>query len=115
MERSPGYYAGTVIGGRWWRRYRKRDFFARGSGKYWFEAEAFCFLRTLTANPLCIPYGLIQRIEVGTTHAGRWIWGRPIVKVLWQDDGQVLSSGFAIPHGAEGTERFIEALRARLS
>jgi hypothetical protein len=114
MEEHPGAYLGREMGERWWRRYRQAGFFARGSGKYWFEKDAFCFLRCLTGQPLRIPYRQIERIKTGKSHAGKWILGQPIVKVIWQAVDQVLSSGFAVPHGAEGAEKFIEALKKRL-
>jgi hypothetical protein len=114
MQKQTGSYLGTEIDERWWKRYRQAGFFARGSGEYWFDEDALCFLRYLTKRPLRIPYAAIRRIDTGTFHAGKWILGHPIVKIIWQSDGQSLSSGIAVHGGDEGSERFIQTLRTHL-
>jgi hypothetical protein len=114
MEKHGGSYLGTEIDGRWWKRYKQEGFFVRGSGQYWFDTDAYCFLRYLTKNPLRIPYAAIQRIGQGTWHAGKWIVGHPIVKIIWKSHGQALSSGIALAGGKEGTEAFIQQLKKHL-
>jgi hypothetical protein len=114
MQKQTGSYLGTEIDERWWKRYGQGGFFARGSGEYWFDEDALCFLRYLTKRPLRIPYAAISRIETGTFHAGKWILGHPIVKIFWQSDGHLLSSGIAVPGRDEGAERFIQTLRTHL-
>ena len=69
MNQSPphwarrGHYLGTEVGGKWWRRYRGRGFFARGNGSYWADSEAFRFLRYLTRKPLEIPFARVTAVE----------------------------------------------------
>ncbi len=109
-----GHYLGTEVDETWWRRYRGSGFFARGNGEYWLEDRELCFLRYLTSEPLRIPYDRIRAVKVGTSHAGRWTLGRPIVKVLWQDSGTLLSSGFEFPKGAIGAQEFLQQLAGHL-
>lgn len=94
MEKRPGSYLGTEIEGKWWKRYRKDGFFARGNGEWWVDGGALYFLRSLTRDPLVIPFDRVTEVKIGTWHAGRWILGRPIFKVLWSREGLILSSGF---------------------
>ncbi len=94
--KGSGCYLGTEIGGIWWKRYLKDGMMARGNGEYWYDDSGFFFLRYLTSNPLFIPFKEMVRLEVGKWHAGRWCAGRPILKIVWQKDGQRLSSGFLI-------------------
>ncbi len=96
MEKRPGSYLGTEIDEKWWKRYREDGFFARGSGEWWIDGGALCFRRYLTRRPLVIPFDKVTEVRIGTWHAGRWILGRPIFKVLWTRDGLKLSSGFCL-------------------
>lgn len=96
-----GHYLGTEIDGKWWKRYRRDGFFARGNGKYWYDDEAFYFLRYLTRKPLSIPLAQVSEINTGKSHAGRWCMGRSVVKILWVRDGVRLSSGFVVAREEE--------------
>lgn len=109
-----GHYVGTEVDGTWWRRYRGRGFFARGNGRYWADSEAFHFLRYLTRTPIAIPFSRVAAIETGTWHAGRWGMGIPIVKILWEEDGHRLSSGFVVAREPSEIERLIAELRSRI-
>jgi hypothetical protein len=109
-----GHYVGTEVDGRWWRRYRRRGFFARGNGTYWADSEAFRFLRYLTRTPLAIPFPRVSAIETGTRHAGRWLMGVPIVKIVWEDDGRRLSSGFVVSRDPLEIENVVAELRSRI-
>jgi hypothetical protein len=113
MEKRPGHYLGTEIGASWWRRYRADGFFARGNGELWLDEAGLWFSRFLTSDPLRIPFGSILRVKVGTTHAGRWILGRPIVKVLWEAEGLQLCSGFVVSTNAGVTQAFVNELSKR--
>jgi hypothetical protein len=109
-----GRYLGTEIDGKWWRRYRGRGFFARGSGRYWSDAEAFRFLRYLTRTPLEIPFARVSAVEIGSWHAGRWTAGIPIVKIIWGEDGHRLSSGFVVSGGRAEVDSVISEIRSRM-
>jgi hypothetical protein len=113
-EKKPGYYLGTEIDNKWWRRYRHDGFFARGNGTYWFEEQSFQFLRYLTSKPLRIPYRQIDWIKLGAWHAGRWTVGRPIVKLGWHWEGMQLSSGFVVAKRPDEIEAFIQELSRRI-
>jgi hypothetical protein len=110
MQRRQGLYLGTEIEDRWWRRYTRPPFFARGNGTYWYDDRAFCFSRYLTRAPLKLEFERIQEIRVGRWHAGRWAWGAPIVKLIWENDGLSLSSGFVLSRSASQTRQVIKAL-----
>lgn len=94
MEKKLGSYLGTEIEGKWWKRYREEGFFARGNGEWWVDGDVLYFRRLLTRTPLIIPLDKVTEVKIGTWHAGRWILGRPIFKVLWTRQGLSLSSGF---------------------
>jgi hypothetical protein len=109
-----GHYLGTEVDGKWWRRYRGRGFFARGNGRYWADSEAFHFLRYMTRTPLAIPFPRVSAVETGTRHAGRWCMGIPIVKIIWEQDGRRLSSGFVVAREPSDIENVVAELRSRI-
>lgn len=109
-DKRRGSYLGTEIDGIWWKRYRQGGFFARGSGEWWIDADAFCCRRWLTREPLRIELARVREIGIGTSHAGRRLCGRPVLKLVWEQDGLRLSSGFYVSKD----RRAVEALRAEL-
>jgi hypothetical protein len=115
MERKLGYYAGTEIDQKWWKRYSHDGFFARGNGQYWMEDEGFFFLRILTKTPVSIPFNRMRTFTKGTWHAGRWAWGQPFVKIHWSYAGQDLSSGFVVSKSVEETEEVITELERQVA
>lgn len=114
MEEKQGHYLGTEIDGKWWKRYREDSFFTRGNGTYWLNDEALHFQKFLSSNSLQIPYEKMKTITVGKWHAGKWKLGRPIVKVIWQEEGQLLSSGFFVSGSESATLQLVEELRSKL-
>jgi hypothetical protein len=82
-----GNYVGTEIDGSWWKRCRGAAFFARGNGEFRLDDEGIHSLRNLTKTPLVIAWGEMSEATLGTWHAGRWIRGRPILKVRFARDG----------------------------
>ena len=103
-NRSKGHYLGTEIGEKWWKRYKKDKLFARGNGEYWFDEIAFYFLRYLTKQPIEIPLTKIVRFEIGKTHAGRRLFRQWVLKLVWEKDGLILSSGFIVARTQQDTE-----------
>ena len=115
MDRRRGTYLGTEVDEKWWKRYTRGGYFARGSGEYWFDEEAFYFRRYLTQDPIAIPFAKARAAKAGTWHAGQWFWGKQIVKLLWEDQGQSLSSGFVLSYQKDEALRLLDELRKRLS
>jgi hypothetical protein len=91
-----GHYLGTAVDGKWWKRYRGRNFFARGNGEYEVDAarQELRFRRYLTREPIVLPFGLLEDVTVSAWHAGKWCLGKPIVVLHWCEEGKRLSSGF---------------------
>ena len=114
MERRKGHYLGTEIDERWWKRYRKDRFFARGNGEYWLEENGFCFRRYLTKRPICVPFERTEQIKLGKWHAGRWSGGLLVLKILWDKDGQRLSSGFVVSRNEVDTYNLKAELESRI-
>jgi hypothetical protein len=112
---NKGLYLGTERAGKWWRRFLKKGFFARGNGRYWHDQRAFYFQRHLTKTPLTIPFERMVDIKVGTWHSGRWIWGYPIIKIVWEDEGEPLSSGFSISKSSDETNDLVNVLIERMN
>ena len=90
----PSHYFGTEVGGRWSKRFRAPGFFARGNGTYRFEEGELRYHLALTKDLTVIPLEQVTDVTTGTRHAGKWLAGKPIVKVMRERDGQQLSSGF---------------------
>jgi hypothetical protein len=55
------------------------------------------FRKLLSKVPLQIPLSAISEVKIGIWHAGKWLAGRPIVKVDWQnEEGLLLTSGLGL-------------------
>ena len=115
MDKRRGCYLGTEINEKWWKRYTKEGLFARGNGEYWYDDEAFYFLRDLTRGPIVIPFDKMGGLKVGTWHSGRWAWGNPIIKLLWVHQGQSLSSGFILSYQESEVLMLLDEIRQRIS
>jgi hypothetical protein len=115
MDRRRGHYLGTEIDEKWWKRYAKEGLFARGNGEYWFDDEAFYFLRYLTRDPIVITFNKVSDLKVGTWHCGRWAWGNPIVRFFWSHQGQSLSSGFILSYEKAEVQRLVDEIGQRVS
>ena len=95
LIRGKGYYFGTTIGNRFWRRYKDNNFFTRGDGEIWLTKPVLYFRRYFTMNPIEIPTKAIFKITMGHGHAGKLSMA-PTVKVHWIKDGETIVSGFLI-------------------
>ena len=115
MDRRRGHYLGTEIEEKWWKRYTKEGFFARGNGEYWYDDKAFYFLRYLTQDPIVIPFDTVSTVKAGTWHAGKGGGGNLIVKLLWVHQRQSLSSGFILSHQKPEALRLLDEIRQRVS
>jgi len=111
MDRRRGHYLGTEVDEKWWKRYTWEGFFARGNGEYWHDDEAFYFLRSLTQDPIVIPFDQVSTVKAGAWHAGRWGGGNLIVKFLWAHQGQSLSSGFILSVQKPEALRLLDEMR----
>ena len=113
-DRQPGHYLGTEIDEKWWKRYMRHGFFARGNGEYWLDTEGFSFLRHLTGRPLVIPYALVVEVKIGKGHAGRWQPGPGgVLKLVWEYEEKRLSSGFVVSRKREESEALAAEIRRR--
>ena len=91
-----GQYLGTEIDEKWWKRYRKDKLFVRGNGEYWFDDTGFCFHRYMTNHQIKIPFAKIIELKIGKSHAGRWLLGSRVLKLIWEKNGMKLRSGFIV-------------------
>jgi hypothetical protein len=103
-NRCKGHYLGTELENKWWKRYKRNKFFARGNGEYWFDNVAFFFHRYLTKHPIEIPLEKIMKLEIGKSHAGRWLFKLRVLKIIWEKEGMILSSGFIVARNQQETE-----------
>lgn len=111
VEKKRGHYMGTEIEDKWWRRYMRDGFLARGNGEYWYDEEAFYFRRYLTRDPIVIPWQRVHDVQLGRWHAGRWPLGAPIVKLIWAKEDLSLSSGFVLSRDESQARQVVEDLR----
>ena len=114
-NRRKGHYLGTEIDEKWWKRYKKDKFFARGNGEYWLDDTAFYFRRYLTKHPIQIPFEKIVEVKIGKSHAGRWLLGSRVLKLIWQKEGMKLTSGFIVSRNHQDTEAVMADLMRILS
>lgn len=115
MERERGHYLGTEIDRKWHRRYRRDGLFARGLGEHWLEGDALLFQRYLTRTPLRIPLRRVEAVELGKSHAGRWVGGVRAIKLVWDHEGHQLSSGFVLTRTSREATQRADELRALIS
>ena len=115
MDKARGHYLGTEIDEKWYKRYRQDGFFMRGNGEWWFEEEGLFFRRYLTKQPLVVPFRHIKQVKLGSWHAGKWVIAKRVIKLVWEKDGQTLSSGFILTRNKENTERLKADLELKIS
>lgn len=94
MVLKSGYYYGTEINQKWWKRYKEPTYFMRGNGEYWLDEKGIYFRRFMTQEPLMIPFNKIENIKSGWFHAGKVGIGKTVTKIIWENKGVQLSSGF---------------------
>jgi len=82
MKPTMGMHLGTVVVAGGWRRAMGEGLLARGSGRLWTDEHGIWFHMRLTSDPLVIPYLLVEDLEVGRCHSGRWAWELPLIKVV---------------------------------
>jgi hypothetical protein len=105
-----GYYYGTEIDEKWWKRYKQSTFFMRGNGEYWLDDKGVYFRRFTTQEPLMIPFKKIKNVKYGRFHAGRVGLGKTATKIIWKNNGVLLSSGFNFGRTPEN-ERLVQNLK----
>lgn len=115
MGKKRGHYLGTEVDGKWWKRYRQDNMFLRGNGEYWYDEGAFYFRRYLIRSVITIPFHEITDIKMGNWHCGRWSWGQPIIKLLWNRQGKPLVSGFVLSRELSESLEIMATLRKLIS
>ena len=110
-RRWKGNYLGTEVDEKWWKRYLKDKLFARGNGEFWYDNTTVFFHRYLTRKPIRIPFTKVKEIKLGTSHAGRWLFGRQLIKLVWEKDGVILSSGFIVSRNQAETVKVLADLK----
>jgi hypothetical protein len=113
-HRRKGHYLGTEVDENWWKRFKKDKFFARGSGEYWCDDTTFYFRRYLTKDPIAIPFEKVTEVKIGKFHAGKWLLGARVIKMIWIKDGLRLSSGFTVSRNPQESEAFMAELKSRI-
>jgi hypothetical protein len=114
-NRLVGHYLGTEIDEKWWKRYRKNKFLARGKGEYWIKQETLYFHRYLTKQPIEISFAKLADVKIGKSHAGQWLLRSPVLKLIWENDGMKLSSGFIFSRNKEETEALMAEFKRFLA
>lgn len=109
-----GTYLGTIIGGLWWRRDRAKGYFARGNGHLTLDVHGLRFKRLLVEDEVIIPWAAMRGASLVTSHAGRWLFGRPILKIDLRRGGQALASGFYLGPDRAALQRFAGDLNRKI-
>ena len=114
MDKRSGQYVGTYIDGKWWKPYTGERLYTGGDGEYWYDEDAFYFLRYLPQDLLTIPLEKVSEVRVGRWHCGNWALGSRVVRLFWRHDGRRLISGFVLSHRGTGAQEFVDFIRERL-
>lgn len=113
MVLKSGYYYGTEIDEKWWKRYKEPTYFMRGNGEYWLDEKGICFRRFMTQEPFMIPFDKIKALKTGWFHAGKVGIGKIATKIIWENNGVLLSSGFYFGTSAE-IEEFVQKINKNI-
>ena len=62
-----------------------------------------------------MPFDKIVALKIGSSHSGRWVFKKRVLKIVWQKGELKLNSGFIVASNQQATEAFIAALKRRLS
>jgi hypothetical protein len=110
LSTTNGHYYGTEKGGSWLKRYRQDGWFMRGNSVIWVTPEGIFFRRYLTKRIMHLPIESIQKIEIGSGHAGKWS-GNSTLKITWRKEGENLVSGFVVARSLGETEAWASVIR----
>jgi hypothetical protein len=106
---------GTELDEKWYRRYKKKGFFARGLGDWWIENNIFRFHRIMLKKDLEIPLARVRAIELGRWHGGQWAGRKRVLKFIWEHEGRRLSSGFVLTRSSADAARLREKLERQIT
>jgi hypothetical protein len=67
----------------------------------------------LTRVPIHIPFSRILDVKTGNSHAGRMSFGQHAIKIVWENQGVRLSSGFILARDQQETEKILTDLKRR--
>jgi len=111
-SRVSAHYLGTEIDGSWWKRYKGDGYLMRGAGECWVQDGMLHVYRFMTGHPLCFPLKDLLEIKAGSSwHAGKWVGRSRVVKLLWEKDGRILSSGFLFSWDQDVSSLVVRDLR----
>ena len=96
MIKRQADYAGTEIDEKWYKRYTKDSSFGRGMSDFWYDDNYFYIQRHLSDTPVKIPLRLVKAVKTGKWHSGKFSPLAPFIKIVWEKDGTVLSSGILV-------------------
>lgn len=110
IRKKRGQYLGTRVEHKWWRRYTRGGFFTRGFGEYWIVDGSLFFQHRKKRKPFSLPLRSLAEIKLCPCH--RRSAGVPVIKLVWEKDGQWLSSGFVISDILDDAGGLLASLRA---
>jgi hypothetical protein len=95
--RNPGFYVGTLRTEKPWymRAVKNAGFPDKGPGEYWYDYKGFYFVREKSGTGLLIPADSLIDVSLGLWHGIAFSRTR-ILKLLWKNGNEKLSSGFVI-------------------
>lgn len=93
--------------------YIKDKFWIRGNGKIELRDDGINFKRYGVRQPIFIPYDKIKDVAFGRWHARGWqMW--TVIKIIWQKDEDLLSTGFVVSRHKKKTEKFASKIKERI-
>ncbi|MFP4466037.1 MAG: hypothetical protein ACLFP1_03200 [Candidatus Goldiibacteriota bacterium] len=110
MKRRKGSYAGTKTeGGR--RCKYSRELLFSSAGIVYTDENNMYFEKTPSGEIITIPLRSIKGFEKGKFHCGKWLFNSTIVKIIWEDRGMRLKSGFVFSRREFETELAVQEIK----
>ena len=116
LDWQHGDFLGTVSAERgplWSTAYNKDAFFDRGHGKYKIDDKGIHFQR-IHGGETFLPFSIIEAVELGKRHAGKYTVGNYITKVTWRQKGKQMVTGFVFSKNDTDNAAILAGLKKRL-
>lgn len=110
IRKKRGQYLGTRIVNRWWQSYTRGEFVTRGAGEYWIKDGCLFFQSYASQQPMILPLSKLAEIKVCPCQ--RRTGGVPILKLVWEQEGRWLSSGFVLSGLLDESNHLLSSLRS---
>ena len=111
MQMKPGLYVGTLLDDKWWKPYFKDGLLFSGNIDYWFDDEGIYFKLYIKSKSIFIPFSSILVIKKCKFHGINYINGYDIIKLVWNNNGKILSTGLVFSKYSEESAMVLNKIK----